>query len=340
MIFQGDSDLIAFIQRLLGYGITGYTHEQKLAIFHGESGQNGKSLLANVLRALLGPSYSCELGPASLAPQKNMVRNDLAQLPGKRMVTCRELEAKQKIDESMLKSLTGEDPFQARFLYHEFFEVKPVCKLFIQSNSLPTTVSASEALMRRIIVVPFDYRIPDDMVVPGLAKKLVAEEASGILTWLVQGAIEYEAARGLQIPPVVQEATQAYQKGLTALSTLAADIVVPEEYIGECLEFCQGNSLLKAEVYKAYVTDCEAEGMKPASAKAFGQSMIEAEYQHPTVENYRVQDSNGKSQRAWYNVKFKHTQIAEEYEAPAVEGEVVDFPSEECPKDAARDDAA
>ena len=211
-IFDGDREVVAFMKRWLGYCITGEVRAQALVFHIGKSG-NGKSTLMNVMEHVLG-GYAY-MGPRSLLTGKGEIKNDVAQLIGRRMVTLNETKQNEEFDQAQLKDLSGGNTLSARFLHKEFFEFAPTHKLQIFTNHEPNLTGDDAGVWRRILLVRYPVRFgTKEQVESGEYQKLRDDtleealklEAPGILRWLVEGAREWYAA-GLAPPAAVLAAT-------------------------------------------------------------------------------------------------------------------------------------
>jgi putative DNA primase/helicase len=157
-IFPGDSGLIEFIQRAVGYSLTGATQEQCMFILHG-NGANGKSTFLETIRRLLGP-HSITTPFATFMVQRNVgaPRNDLAALVGARLVIASEAGQEASFDEAVIKQCTGNDAIACRYLYGEFFEYTPQFKIWLASNFKPAIRGNDDAIWRRIRLIPFNQQ--------------------------------------------------------------------------------------------------------------------------------------------------------------------------------------
>jgi putative DNA primase/helicase len=211
-----------------GYALTGDTREQVLFILYG-TGANGKSTFLEVLRALLGEFARQTDFSTFLVRSSDTVRNDLAKLAGARFVTAVEAEEGRRLDEALVKQLTGGDRITARFLYKEFFEYDPQFKIFLATNHKPVIWSPGEAIWRRIRLIPFAVTIPEAEQDHTLVAQLCTE-LPGILRWAVQGCLAWQQ-EGLGIPEEVQQATAAYRQDMDALAGFLASCCVkgPDE---------------------------------------------------------------------------------------------------------------
>jgi putative DNA primase/helicase len=223
-IFNGNERLIRFVQRAVGYSLTGSTREQCLFFLHG-TGANGKSTFLEVIRALLGDYAVTAEFSTFVADRKSSVRNDIARLHSARLVTAIEVGEGKRFAEELIKTLTGGDTVAARFLYREFFEFKPRFKVWLAANYKPEIRGTDYAIWRRIRLIPFTVTIPPEEQIPDLAEQL-KEELSGILNWALEGLRDW-LANGLQPPPEVTEATEAYRAEMDIVDCSCKTLVSP-----------------------------------------------------------------------------------------------------------------
>ena len=196
-VFDGDKDVIGFVQRFAGYSLSGSVKEQMFVFCHG-SGSNGKSTMLDVLRNLSG-DYGIHIATSIIT----MNRHDqhptgLTDLRGSRMVTTIETEKGHKLAESLVKSLTGGDRIRARRMRQDFVEFSPTHKLWVAGNELPRITGTDYGIWRRIALVPFLQEFKDERKDGDLPDKL-AREFDGILAWLVRGCLEWQRD-GLKVP--------------------------------------------------------------------------------------------------------------------------------------------
>ena len=208
-IFGGDRELVAFVQRAVGYCLTGRTEEQCLFLCYGV-GANGKSTLLKLLRYVLGDyAYNLPFSAFELKARSS-IPNDIAALAGRRFVTAIETNESAQLNEGRIKALTGCDPVTARFLYREFFTFLPLAKFWLAFNHKPQVVDDSHGFWRRIRLMPFLKEFKEEADDQALEPKL-QREGQGILAWAVRGCLEWQE-KGLGMPAVVREATQAYRE--------------------------------------------------------------------------------------------------------------------------------
>lgn len=249
-VFSGDTALIEWLQRYLGYCLTSDTREQTVAIPYGK-GANGKTKLLSILRHILGDyAYDAPFSTFELT-QRAAIPNDLAALMGKRLVTSSETNEGTRLNEARIKALSGQDSITARFLHAEFFTFQPVAKFFLAVNHRPRVQDDSYGFWRRVRLIPFNREFKGEADDKMLLDKLVAE-SSGILNWLIEGCLKWQQ-QGLEpTPECVMRATEEYQTDSDPLSEFLLD---------ECA-FTSQAQVKASDIYKAYLKWCEEQGMR------------------------------------------------------------------------------
>ena len=256
-VLAGDDELIRFVQRAVGYALTGSTREQVLFMLYG-TGANGKSTFTEAVSAMLG-DYAKHIELETLTTVRSGgIRNDIARLVGTRLVAAQEAEREHRLAEALVKNLTGEDTITSRFLYKEYFEYKPQFKLFIATNQKPVVKGSDNAIWRRIYVIVFNVFIPYKERDKDLADKL-KEELPGILAWAVRGCLAWQR-EGLNPPPRVTAATQAYREEMNIL----------EGFIRECCVVSATAEASAADLYNAYQKWAKKNEETVVSKRAFG----------------------------------------------------------------------
>lgn len=261
-IFGGNADLISFVQRAAGYSLTGETGEQCLFIAHG-SGANGKSTFLEALRAMLGDYARAAPMDLFIASKGDRHPTEVATLLGVRFAPCVETRDGARLNETLLKQLTGGDTVQARRMREDFWELSPVAKLWLGTNHRPQIRGTDEAIWRRIRLIPFEVTIPEGERDKSLPAKLRAE-LPGILAWAVRGCLAWET-EGLAPPAEVTAATDAYR--------------LAEDRLGQWLaERCvtgQNRQATAADLYADFCRWAEERREWTPSAKAFGESLAD-----------------------------------------------------------------
>ena len=209
-IMCGDAELVSYLQRMVGYIMTGSTKESAVFVFWGD-GANGKSVFINVIYHLLGGyAHNTDIRTFTNIDRGNSPRNDLAALVGMRFAVSPEWELGEALDEAILKTISGGDIVSARFLNKEQFQFKPVCKVVLASNHRPVVKGTDHGIWRRLRMVPFLAKFEDAMQIKELDKILIAEEGPAILRWAMEGA-QIWTKQGLRTPASITEATTEYR---------------------------------------------------------------------------------------------------------------------------------
>jgi putative DNA primase/helicase len=261
-IFEGNRNVIDFIQRAVGYSLSGDVSEQCLFILIG-TGANGKSTFINALQNMFGdyagstPMHTLTVMPFSNGGQSN----DLASIEGRRFVSASDGEAGQALAEAKIKHMTGGDEISCRALYKNYRSYRPQFKLWIATNDLPNVKGSDAAIWRRIRVIEYPVTIPEEQRDPGLAEELAAE-APGILNWALQGYRDWKKS-GLRAPPEICEATSSYRR----------DNDLVGQFIDARCEVGEGLEATTKSLYDAYCGWCEVNGYHPMALNAFGKDM-------------------------------------------------------------------
>ncbi len=283
-IFNKDQDLIHFVQKAMGYSLSGDTSEQCLFILWG-TGANGKSTFLNVLQQLFG-DYACCTGTDTFMKKSSEHSNDIARLKGLRLVTTNEVEQGKPLSESLVKQITGEDELTARFLYGEYFSYKPTFKIFMATNHKPRIRGADNGIWRRIKMIPFTVTIPPEQRDKKLTEKLIAEN-SGILNWLLAGYVMWKKEGLTMEPDAVRNANEEYRMDMDVVGT----------FVNECLDIDASMKwrLNNTLLYNTYMKWCTKNNERLQSQKWLTQRMVE--------KGFKRMLSNGE--RLWLGLILK-----------------------------------
>lgn len=200
-----DVEMQRYLQKFLGYCLTGLTHEQKLLFVWGPGG-NGKSVLVNTALYIMGEYGMTAPMDTFATSHGDSHPTAIAGLVGARLVSATETQAGQRWDEARVKSLTGGEPVRTRFLYRDFFTFTPQFTLVLVGNHAPEIRALDDAMRRRLNIVPFVFT--PERVDLFLGDKLKGE-AGEILQWLIDGCLMWQR-EGLQPPERVIAQTQEY----------------------------------------------------------------------------------------------------------------------------------
>lgn len=245
-IFRGDKELIRYVQKAVGYSMTGDVSEQCVFFLYG-TGRNGKSTFLDVIREIFG-EYMSNIQPETIMVKNgtgNGINSDIARLKGARMVTTVEPNEGVRINEGLIKQLTGDDTVTARKLYGNEFEFKPEFKLWMATNHKPVIRGTDEGIWRRIHMIPFTVQIPLEKVDRQLKAKF-EREYPAILHWAVEGCLLWQR-EGLKQPKAVVEITREYRREMDVVSGFIAD---------RC-ETGEGLYAKSSELYAEYAAWCE-----------------------------------------------------------------------------------
>lgn len=263
-IFSGDKELIRYVQKALGYSLSGLTSEQCVFFLYG-TGRNGKSTFLEVVRTILG-EYATNIQPESIMMKSttSSANSDIARLKGARFVTSVEPNEGMRLNEGLLKQLTGDDVVTARKLYGDEFEYRPEFKLWMATNHKPTIRGTDIGIWRRIHIIPFTVTIPEDKIDKNLGDKLAAE-LPDILAWMLEG---YRLWRheGLNKPKVIMDAVKEYRNEMDVISAFLDSDYVAEggevkasalyavycQWTAECNEYRMSSRKFGVELTKRY----------------------------------------------------------------------------------------
>lgn len=263
-VFQGDEDMVAWVQRAVGYSLTGETNEQVMFIAHGD-GANGKSVFMETVADVAGEWAANAAADTFIASGRGAgIPNDLARMRGARLVRVPETEDGAALARQVIKRITGGDAMTARLLYREHFEYMPAFKVWLVTNHLPSIPAHDYATWRRIRLIPFRRRFKPEERDKKLRDKL-RRELPGILAWAVEGAqLWYQSGLG-DAPLAAREARDAYRSSQDTLT-----------------RFCENELVLdaaertgKTDLYNAYRDFCAAEGLRAVGRNAFHHAMRE-----------------------------------------------------------------
>jgi len=205
-ITQGDEELVAWLQRAVGYTLAGVLDEQVTFFLYGPGG-NGKSVFLNVLRRVLGDYAATASGSVFVERRSQEHPTSLAVLQGARMVQVPEMGTDEKWNVAMLKRFSAGDPIKARFMRMDEFEFVPQGTLWFAGNDRPAVSKVDAAIERRMRFVGFNYR-PEKPDLT-LERRLVEHEGAAILRWAVEGARMW-VEQGLGTCRAVEEETNSY----------------------------------------------------------------------------------------------------------------------------------
>jgi putative DNA primase/helicase len=290
----GDEEKIAFMQRALGYSLTGYTSEDKFVNLVGASGYNGKTTIITAVATLLGDYATTLRVEALLAGHEHAIPHDLADLRGARFVVTSETPKGKRFDDRLLKMLSGDDEITACYKFGNNFRFYPQFKLFMYSNHPPLVSASDEAVWRRAVTVRFDFNFKTYAGFDqGVKDKLRAPDARpGILAWLVRGALAWKKD-GLMIPKIVQAETAAHRLEVSEVQTFLDECCVIDPGIDEYA------SITGQELYRTFTAWARERGAAKMTMSAFN-----AELRRLGYAPVEIWSKRNKSTR-WRGVRLR-----------------------------------
>jgi P4 family phage/plasmid primase-like protien len=295
LLFAGDAEYLAGFQAMCGYTLLGSNPQQLMFILYGR-GRNGKSKTIEVLARIFA-NYAVNIASDSLMAKRfETTRSDLARLEGVRLATAAEGAEDARMDEAIVKQLTGERAITVRRLYENEFEFPPVAKIWLTTNHEPKIWGTDDGIWRRLWMLPFTVQIPEEKCDPDIATKLLSE-SSGILNWCLAGLSRYYAnGNRLMQPGKVLQAT-------TNLRTVSD--VVGLFLTTEC-SFEVGAALSRSAFREMFEKWCEEEGIRRIpSGKKVGEMLRE----RGVMDGGRT-----NSDRFWSGVRWKTIVERDNYE--------------------------
>jgi putative DNA primase/helicase len=292
-IMDGDEAMVAALQRLAGYFLTGDISVQILPIFYGPGG-NGKNVFLDTLMGLMGPLAAEAPEGLVTARRSDEHPTEIADLHGKRLVVASETEEGRKMRIGLVKKLTGNKYLKGRFMRQDYFQFERTHKTILVTNNKPLVTETSNAIWRRLRLIPFVVTIPEARQDRRLTEKLVAEWP-GILSWAVRGCLDWRARQcDLELPAAVQEATEEYRD--------ESDHVA--DFVTECCEDWrahpkQNMKTPKERIYSVYCVWCKDIGEDVLTRKAF----------NSRVRGHGYSDKaawlHGRTQKCWLHLTLK-----------------------------------
>lgn len=287
-VFDGDQELIGYVRRLFGYSILGLCVEHVFPVLQGQ-GRNGKGTMLETFRGILGPLA----GPIDSEMLLDQYQHrsasapspDIVDLRGKRLIWASETDEGRKLSLSRIKWLTGGDTLKGRGVNSKvMIEFKPSHTLFLLTNPLPHAPGDDYALWERIRIIHFPFSFVDEPMLDNERKKdkflpeKLAAEASGILSWLVRGCLEWQR-EGLGSAEKVMAETSKYHGEEDVVGQFLAECTIKDPY----------GSVVAADLYAAYRRWCQASGLREKSASWFGKQVKkrpEIDYEKSGTINY------------------------------------------------------
>lgn len=248
--FLKDTDLIDYVQRMVGLSAIGKVYVEALIIAYGE-GRNGKSTFWNVIARVLG-TYSGNISADMLTVGcRRNVKPELAEAKGKRMLIAAELEEGMRLNTANVKQLCSTDEIYAEKKYKDPFSYTPTHTLVLYTNHLPKVGAIDKGTWRRLIVIPFDAKIEGSADIKNYADYLYENAGGAILTWVIEGAKKVIADNyKIEPPKKVRDAIEHYKESNDWLSY----------FLSERCELDPAYVAKSSEVYNEYRIFCTQVG--------------------------------------------------------------------------------
>jgi putative DNA primase/helicase len=255
--------LIDYWQRLCGYAMTGVVRDQVMPVAFG-TGSNGKSTILGTLMDVFGPDYAMKCPPDLLMAKRNDSHpTERTDLFGKRLVVAIETESGRRLNETMVKELTGNDSIRARRMREDNWEFKPTHTLIMATNHKPVIRGTDKGIWRRLKLVPFTVSVEDAAAIMDMPERLRAEWP-GVLAWCVRGCLEWQR-RGLDAPAEVLDATKGYKAEQDVLGL----------FLDECTTRGPNLKAKASQLYARYKGWAETGNEYALSQRLFGEALHE-----------------------------------------------------------------
>ena len=250
LIFCGDTELIGYVQRIVGLAAIGKVYVEALIIAHGD-GSNGKSTFWNVISRVLG-SYSGNISADTLTVGcRRNVKPELAETKGKRLLIAAELEEGTRLNTSTIKQFCSTDEIFAEKKYKDPFSFIPSHTLVLYTNHLPKVGATDAGTWRRLMVIPFNAKFSGTGDKKNYADTLFDTSCGAVLSWIIEGAkIIIDEEFKLHAPECVKAAIEAYRDNNDWMT----------HFIDECCELDNAYRFKSGEFYTAYRNYCSATG--------------------------------------------------------------------------------
>lgn len=269
VIFQGNRELIGYVQRICGLAAIGKVMVEALIIAYGD-GANGKSTFWNTIARVLGSYASSINAEVLIAGKKNSAKNDMAETRGRRLLIAAETEEGKRLSTASAKQLASTDKIAAEKKFKDPFSFTPSHSLVLYTNHLPKVGAMDHGIWRRLIVVPFEAKIEGNRDVKNYGDVLFEQAGGAVLAWIIEGARLIHAENYQLTPPAcVVEATEAYRESNNWFAHFLDDTCD----VGPDLEQPSG------ELYQAYRAWALATGEYVRSTRDFYTALEHAGYQ-------------------------------------------------------------
>ena len=266
-VMMNDADLALYLQKALGYALTGDTSLECLFILYGATSRNGKGTTMETFLKIMG-DYGKTSNPEMLSTKFGNTNasgpsEEIARLAGVRFVNISEPEKKITFNAALVKRMTGNDTLNARFLHENSFDFKPNFKIFINTNYKPSVSDMTLFYSNRLKLIPFKRHFEEHEQDKGL-KNFFAEPAnlSAIFNWCYEGYRQFKAS-DLADPEAVKLATKEYQEESDRIG----------QFVDAWLEEGEAYEVRTSAAYKLYGEWCDKYGYRKENNTNFNNAI-------------------------------------------------------------------
>lgn len=259
-VTKGDKQLQDYLQKCVGYSLSGSVREQCAFFLYGV-GNNGKSTFLDTIADLMG-TYSANVQPETIMMRERNgsgANNDIARLQSVRFVVSEEPTQGVRLNEGLLKQLTGGGKVTCRFLYGNDFEYQPEFKIWLGTNHTPVIKGTDVGIWRRIRLIPFEVNIPPEKVDKNLKYKL-RKEMPQIMAWAVEGCLKWQK-EGLEMPDCVKTATAEYKQDMDLLAEFNESCII--------IDYENGEQIPASKLFSVYVQWAKEHNENEVSSRRF-----------------------------------------------------------------------
>jgi putative DNA primase/helicase len=286
-ITNGDVELQRYLQRAVGYSLTGETKAQLWFFLYG-LGSNGKTTFTMIIRRLMG-DYGVRLDSDDLMIKQkkgkgSSPKEGIADTRGKRYAIASEVQDGKQLDIGLLKDMSGQDTIKARRLYEHEIEFLPTHKTWMFGNHKPVIKDTTHAAWRRLKLIPFTYTVPENELDLDLQAKLEGE-LSGILNWAIEGCLQWQR-EGFNEPNVVTDAVLEYRHESDILADFIEDTCILEHLV----------TVVKSDLKETYENWCKENRCDPVTQKTFKDRLTEK----------GIREGRSGKVRFWIGIRLKN----------------------------------
>jgi putative DNA primase/helicase len=265
-VMQENDEMIAFLQRAVGYCMTGLTHEDCFFLPWGPT-RTGKSTFIHAIEKVFGDYGQSTRPEVFMRKNSDPIPNEIAALQGIRLSTSVETEGGQQLAVSQMKRLTGGEAIRARFMYREFFQFTPTFHIWIATNNRPVIPGNDSAIWERLRLIPFTNPFTLDIRDRDFRERLPIEAGKAILAWMVEGCKKWQE-RGLGVPPLISEAIESYREDMDDIAQFIDEICVKDA----------NSTVLASQLYDAFTLWARMKNIPRLSLPQFKDDLLSRGY--------------------------------------------------------------